>query len=270
MSEGLTGALRDLTEPSVRIAGRAPKILTLDIENSPNLAYVWDLWEQTVSPTNGQLLEARSVISFAAKWYGQRKVEFYSDFHDGHDEMLAQAHRLLCEADIVVHYNGLAFDMKHLRTQFALAGMAPHSPVREVDLYRVVRARFKFPSNKLDYVAQVLELGGKASTGGFQLWRDCLDGDELAWAKMRRYNKQDVVLTEKLYDRLRPWIPNHPHLGLYAGEERACDKCGSTDLKPAGLNTTAVTRYAQYQCQVCGGFSRMNHRKASASMRGVR
>ncbi len=53
------------------------KILTIDIETSPNLAHVWGLWNQNVGLP--QLLEPTQMISFAAKWYETKSVQFYSD-----------------------------------------------------------------------------------------------------------------------------------------------------------------------------------------------
>ena len=59
------------------------KLLTLDLETSPNIGHIWSLWKQNVSLN--QLVQSGSVISFAAKWHDSKKVLFYSDFHDGHD-----------------------------------------------------------------------------------------------------------------------------------------------------------------------------------------
>jgi hypothetical protein len=96
------------------------KLLTLDIETSPNLAYVWALFDQNVGLN--QLVEVGSVICFAAKWYGEKKIHYHSDHHDGHEAMVAAAWNLIDEADAVIHYNGKAFDIKHLNREFVLAG----------------------------------------------------------------------------------------------------------------------------------------------------
>jgi hypothetical protein len=71
----------------------------------------------------------------------------------------------------------------------------------------VVKANFKFPSNKLDYVAQALGVGAKFKHSGFELWIDCMAGDDKAWREMKKYQIQDVVLLEELYQVLLPWLP---------------------------------------------------------------
>jgi hypothetical protein len=244
------------------VALNAPKILTIDIETSPNLAHVWGLWDQNVGLS--QLLESGQVICFAAKWYGTRSVEFYSDHHHGHTEMVKQAHRLMTDADIIVHYNGKRFDIPHLKREFVEAGMTPPSPHRDVDLLQVVKSQFRFPSNKLDYVAGRLLGVNKVGHTGHRLWLDCVvKNDPRAWALMKRYCIGDVKnLTEPLYDRLRGWIPNHPHIGLWSGEEKSCDRCGSTDLQFVGKKAaTTRTLYAEAQCRNCGGWLRNGHRE---------
>lgn len=244
------------------------KILTIDIENRPNLAYVWGLWDQNVGLA--QLVESAQTISFAAKWHGSKKVEFYSVHHHGKEEMLAQAHRLLSEADVVVGYNSKNFDMKHLNKEFILAGMEPPAPYAQVDLLAVVRRQFKFTSNKLDFVVQALNLGAKTAHSGFDLWVRCMAGEDKAWSLMRKYNKQDVVITEKLYDKLLPWIPAHPAHGLYnPNVADTCPNCGSEELTRKGYAFTGTGKFQRYQCADCGKWSRSGKRLMGVDTRGV-
>ena len=42
--------------------------------------------------------------------------------------------------------------------------------------------------------------------------------DLKAWKKMVEYNKQDIVLLEKVYYALRPWDTYHPNMGVYLQE----------------------------------------------------
>lgn len=221
------------------------RILTLDIETTPNLAHVWGLWDQNI-PIN--MLEAPGdVLCFAAKWHDAKKVIFSRE--------IEHAWNLLHAADVVVHYNGRRFDIPHLNTQFALRGWPAPSPFKQVDLLSVVKTRFKFPSNKLQYVSTALGLAGKAETGGFELWKGCMANDAEAWKKMERYNKQDVKVTEQLYDKLLPWINNHPSHALY-NLTLCCPTCGSTDFMKRGFAYTAVSKFQQYNCLSCGKYFR--------------
>lgn len=241
-----------------------PKIVTIDIETSPNISYTWGLWQQNVSLS--QLIEASRVLCFAAKWHDKKTVEFYSEDNMSHADMIRKAWEIFDEADIVVSYNGPAFDIKHLQREFVLAGMTPPSPFTNVDLLKTARQQFKFPSNKLDYVGQVMELGQKVKHAGFDLWIRVMSGEKKAWAEMKRYNVQDVRLTEALFDYLTPWIKGLPHAGIWAGE-RCCAKCGGTELKHTGWHHTKLSTYAKLQCQSCGGWNRLTTVKNKTTTR---
>jgi hypothetical protein len=221
---------------------------------------VWGLWNQNVSLS--QIAEVGTVISFAAKWHGDKRIEFRSDFHDGHDVMVRRAHALLDEADAVIGWNSRSFDVKHLHREFVLAELAPPAPHVDIDLLTVARKRFKFASNKLDHVAQQLGIGSKVKHEGFELWLGCMRGDAKAWKKMRLYNIHDVRLTEAMYDRLRPWVRPIPHQGLYGGPRAGCpdDTCKSMNTQQRGYRTTRTGRYARYQCVDCGGWFSGTHR----------
>ena len=246
------------------------RILIIDIETSPNLAYVWGLFDQTVSLS--QLLESTSVISFAAMWLDDddSEVMFYSDFHDGHKDMILAAHTLLSQADIVVHYNGRSFDIKHLNREFWQAGYDPPAPFKQVDLLLSTKANFRFASNKLQHVSTEIGLAAKTEHEWMPLWVKCLEGDPEAWAVMRTYNIQDVILTKQFYLSIRGWITNHPNMGLYVDEYRpVCDKCQSTRMQKRGYSRTGQGIFQRYQCQNCGGWSRSGKRISGVDIRGV-
>ena len=199
------------------------KLLFLDIETSPNTAHVWGLWQQNVGLS--QLRESSRVMCWAAMWAGDDEVNFSSENHTSHKNMIKAAHSLLDEADAVCHYNGKKFDMPTLNKEFLKHGLLPPSPYKQIDLLRVARSQFRFPSNKLDYVAQQLGLGKKVAHEGHELWIKCMAGDKDAWARMEEYNINDVLLLEKVYDRLLPWINNHPNMS-YTKSEYVCPTCG--------------------------------------------
>ena len=228
------------------------KILLLDIESSPNTAHVWGLWQQNVSIN--QLMESSYVLCYAAKWLGQKDVLFDSVHQSRPKTMLKGIHGLLNDADAVVHYNGTKFDIPTLNKEFLLHRFNPPSPYKQIDLLRVVRSNFRFPSNKLDYVAQRLGLGKKHEHEGHELWVKCMNGDKDAWKRMEQYNIQDVVLLESLYNALRPWIKSHPNHNLFA-DDHVCPNCASTRLQKRGTAISSTGTYQRYQCSSCGTWS---------------
>ncbi len=175
------------------------KLLMIDIETTPALVHVWSLFNQNISVD--QVVKPTSVLCFAAKWYGDDKVMFHAAVHqDGpaFKAMIKAAHKLLSEADAVCHFNGTTFDIPRLNTEFLKLGMAPPPPIPQIDLKKVVMTKFAMTSSKLAFVGPFLQIGAKVSHEGWPLWTGCMDGDTASWRKMEEYNRQDVVLLEKL------------------------------------------------------------------------
>lgn len=241
------------------------KILLLDIETAPNNVFTWGLYDQNIA-TN-QVKETSYVLCWAAKWYGERHIMFDSVKKSSAKKMLYAMHRLLDEADIVVHYNGLKFDVPTLNKEFIVLGYAPPAPYKQVDCLKEVKRMFRFQSNKLDFVSQALGIGAKIEHEGFKLWVDCMEGDAAAWRRMERYNRGDVRLLEQLYTRLRPWIEKHPNVGAFE-DIMACPKCGSEKKQRRGFAVTQMMKYPRYQCQSCGAWFRGN--KSVSHRRGER
>jgi len=243
-------------------------ILTLDIETTPNLAHVWGIWQQNVGIN--QILESTDLLCFAAKWHDDKMVQFFGSW-DGRENMVHAAHDLLADADAVVHYNGNAFDIPTLNREFLLRGLTPPAPQKQIDLLATCKRKFRFQSNKLDFVARELGIGNKADNGGHETWIKVMAGDEKAQRRMRKYNEQDVRLTEALYDRLLPWIEGHPNVGLHDGSigVSTCPSCGSYHLNRRGFAYTAVSKFQQYQCQDCGRWVRASNRIEGTKVQGV-
>lgn len=228
------------------------KILLLDVETAPNTAYVWGLFKQNISIS--QIVDSSAMLCWAAKWLDSPEVMF-SSILMGKKGMLKEIHKLLDQADAVVHYNGSRFDIPTLNKEFLEAGMSPPSPYAQIDLLRTARQQFRFPSNKLDYVGQALKLGKKVKHEGFELWIKCMNKDKEAWERMEEYNIQDVMLLEQVYHKFLPWIKNHPNKAMHDESEHTCPSCGSHKVQKRGYNVTAGGKYQRYQCQSCGTWS---------------
>lgn len=238
------------------------RILCLDIENAPPGWWAFKARRQFLGA--GQQREQGELLCFGAKWLGKPKFLFSSIHDPGYEGMIQEAWNLLDEADAVMHYYGRRHDIPMLNTEFLKSGLGPPSPYKQIDLYYEVRRIFHFDYSSLDYVAKQLGLSGKRSMGGIAALNACRDGDEQAWQKMKRYNKQDVLLLEELYGKLQPWIRS-PSLGARHGAD-VCPKCGSMFLKPRGYSFTQTGQFQRYRCNDCGAWSRATTRLAGTQL----
>lgn len=231
------------------------KILFLDIENSPNLGYVWGKYEQDIIAFNKEWY----MLSFSYKWLGEKTVKCFSlpDFSGyskdktNDKKLVTELWKLLDSADIVVGHNLDRFDLRKTNARFFAHDMLPPSPFKTVDTYKVAKKHFFFNSNKLNDLSKV---GKKVDTGGFGLWLRCMAGDKEAWKLMVKYNKQDIVLTEQLYYELRPWITNHPNLNVLDETIKNCPACGSDKLQRRGFRITRNGKKQAFQCSDCGAW----------------
>lgn len=228
----------------------APRILFLDIETRPAVVYSWSLFDVTVGVD--QIVDRGGTICFGAKFAGERKMHFYSDWQHGHDAMVRAAHDLFTEADAIVTYNGDRFDLPKLQGEFLLAGLPPPPPPTSIDVYKAVK-KLGLLSNKLAFVGPLVTGDDKLKHEGFRLWTSVLEGCPKARKKMERYCAQDVRLLEQVYDRCKAYIPNHPHLGKTASND--CGSCQSGPLQHRGYRRTRAFRIERLQCQACGAWS---------------
>jgi DNA polymerase elongation subunit (family B) len=241
------------------------KILLVDIETAPIKAYAWGMWDQNIGVN--QVIGSGYILCWAAQWYGEKEIVFSSVQKTSPKRMLGRIHKLLDEADVVVHYNGIKFDIPTLNKEFLKHGFTPPAPYKQVDLLQVCKRTFRFESNKLDFVAQALKIGEKVRHEGFELWVKCMEGDKGAWKRMEKYNRGDVKLLNILYKQLLPWITKHPSHGAHE-DAPLCPKCGSDRMNRRGYGVTQVMKYVKYQCQACGGWARGN--KSVSDRKGER
>lgn len=258
-------------------AAREVKVLTLDIERVPGRAEVqhrgltisgefWDLsgWKHVIGrrihPDN--VIEWPRTICAAGKWYDEKQVMFAAEWDGGHEEFHRTVWDWYDAADIVVGHNLANFDSKHLKAGWAIYGLPSPSPWKTVDTLKVARSEFAFESNTLDSLCKRLGVRAKTDKYDADVARAALDGDVKAQQKLKRYNVGDVRATEQAYDRLRPWVKNHPHLSMFTGEEWGCPNCGNKDISrhDSGFAYTQVQRYRAYQCPKCGAHIRGNRR----------
>lgn len=227
------------------------KFLVFDIETGPNLSYTWGKYQQDVIAFK----EEWDLLSFAYKWLGEKPVYAYGADKNTEEAIVNKLWLLFDEADVLIAHNGYKFDIRKVNAKFLEYGLTPPSPYKVVDTLRVSRRYFALNSNKLDDLGELLQVGRKVKHEGFELWLKCMAGDKAGWKKMLQYNKQDVVLLEKVYLKLLPWITNHPNRGDLSQLDGVCPKCESKHLSPRGYINTRTGKKQRYCCDDCGGWS---------------
>jgi hypothetical protein len=231
------------------------KILLLDIETAPIIAAVWQPYEANAV----YIIRDTYILSFAAKWLGERSVKTYilpdypryrSHKHDD-KSLIRELWQYLDAADIVIAHNGDRFDVPKIRARMMVHDLPPPSHFRTIDTLKYART-CKFDSSKLDNLGRYLSEGRKRTTTGAALWKEvCEDGNPKAWETMRRYNAQDVRLLERIYNRLKPWATSHPNLNLYHDDPLACPTCQSHRIKAKGYVYLKSTVKRRYFCLSC-------------------
>lgn len=235
-----------------------PKILVYDLESFPASGFFWNRkWETNII----EILEQSPIISFSAKWLGGKQLTKcladYKGYKKGSKDdkkLVQEVWNLFNEADIIITQNGRAYDSKMTNARFLYHGLTPPSPYKMVDTKLEARKYFKLPSYSLDDMCQYFGLGSKMKHEGFDLWTKCIAGDKSAYKRMKGYNAHDVVLTEKLYLKLRSYAK--VNLGIFYNSDIICPTCGSKSIQSRGVTRNQTTSYRRVFCNDCGSWFR--------------
>lgn len=238
-----------------------PKILVWDIETSPIIAHVWDLWDQNVGLN--QIVQDWNIISFAAKWLDSDKI-IYHDLRNAksvHDDrkLLEKLWKLLNECDVSITQNGKSFDEKKANARFIINNFPPPSPYKSIDTKIIGKSKFKFTSNKQEYMSNALGGPPKLKHNlfpGHDLWVACLNKLPGAWDELKRYNIADVMGLEHNFKRMAPWDKNSEFNSLMQDGPMHVCSCGSSDFHCKGYAYTATGKFQRYRCCNCGKWSR--------------
>ena len=232
------------------------KRLFFDIETSPNIGLFWEAgYKKNIDYSN--IIQERAIICICYKWEDDKDV--YSlqwDSKQNDKAMLLKFVEVANTASELVGHNGDKFDLAWIRTRCLFHGIQMFPTYTTIDTLKIARSKFKFNSNRLNYIADFLGLGQKIKTE-FNLWKDILlHKDKVAMEAMIKYCKKDVVLLEKVFKHLNNHIEAKTHYGVLFGQYKGtCPECGSDDLAGAGTRTTATgVVKLRYQCKTCNKY----------------
>ena len=178
------------------------RILIIDIETAPFLAYTFRRWRANIGQENVE--KEGYVLCYAAKWFGDDNIIFSRVQEPENDyEIVKEMKTLIDQADIVIAHNAVGFDLPTIATRMQFHGMTPFAPHKVVDTLKIAKQQFRFPSNSLESIAAYLGLAEqKMKHSGFGLWKRVMQMDEEAWAEMEEYNIQDILVLEKVCEKL--------------------------------------------------------------------
>lgn len=224
-----------------------------DIETSPNIGLFWSAgYKQRIDYSN--IIKERAIICICYKWEDEKEVyALHWDSNQCDKKLLQEFVKIANTSDELVGHNGDRFDLAWVRTRCLYHGIDVFPRYNTIDTLKISRSKFKFNSNRLDYISNYLGIGRKIKTE-FNLWKGIvLDNDQRAMDKMIKYCKMDVVLLEKVFKKLNMHMYNKIHYGVIFGQDRGtCPECGCDELTIEKRRTTATgLKKIQYKCKEC-------------------
>lgn len=230
--------------------------LFIDIETSPNVVLSWRVGHE-VNIDNDNILKERAIICIGYKWEHEKKAQILVwDKNQCDKAMLTKFLEIANLADEIVYHNGDRFDLPWIRSRCIFHGLEPMPRYKTIDTLQWARRNFLFNSNKLDYIAKYLGLGGKLKTE-FGLWkRIVLDKESKALSQMSTYCKRDVELLQNVWKKMEGYMTHKTHAGVSRGRDKwTCPRDGSTHVK---INHTRIsasgTKTYNMQCKDCGRY----------------
>jgi DNA polymerase elongation subunit (family B) len=232
------------------------KRLFFDIEVSANIGLFWQSgFKLNISPDS--IIKERAIICICYKWEDEKEVNYLTwDSKQCDKKLLERFVKVANSCDEMIGHNGDKFDLAWVRTRCLFHRIPMFPNYSTIDTLKISRSKFKFNSNKLNYIAQFLGMGEKIKTE-FSLWKDILlHKDKEAMAKMVKYCQKDVILLERVYKELAMHIAPKTHYGvIFGGDRRSCPECGSDEVTISKNRTSATgVKRIQYQCKTCNKY----------------
>ena len=230
--------------------------LFFDIEVSPNIGLFWEAgYKKNIEYNN--IIKERAIICICWKWEDDKEVQFaHWDRNQSDKALLEKFIKVANQSDELIGHNGDRFDLAWIRTRCLFHKIEIFPDYKTIDTLKISRSKFKFNSNRLNYIAGFLGIGQKIKTD-YNLWKEIvLHKDKKSLEKMIKYCQKDVKLLEDVYKKLASHITPRTHYGVIFGQDRgSCPECGSDELRiTRRLVTASGLKKVQYRCATCGKY----------------
>ncbi len=229
------------------------KRLFYDIETSPNIGFFWQPGYKLQIPFEN-IIKERAIICISYKFEGGTVQNLRWSKKQNDYGMLKKFIKILESSDEAIAHNGDQFDIKWIRGRAIKFGLQMSPDIVTVDTLKLARGKFRFNSNRLDYLAQYLGVGAKVATGGFGLWKAIvLHKDEKALNKMVKYCDNDVIILEEVYNQLKPYVPAKTSIAM---DRKHCPECGKDSMIIHHNRVLASgAKKTTLRCKECGKFN---------------
>lgn len=223
--------------------------LLFDIETSPCIGWFWRPSYNT-QITYNQIIEHAKIICISYKWSEQDKVYSLTwDSKQCDKKMLKDFIKVLNQADEIIGHNSDKFDIKWLRTRCMYHNIDMFPNYKSLDTLKYFRGNALQPSNRLNDIGDYFGLGHKVENEK-DLWQKvCFKNNRQALKRMVKYCEGDVLLLEKVFNKIRPVVKPITHI---TGVKSDCPDCGSDNVQFYGYHYTPNgTKKQRLRCNVC-------------------
>lgn len=243
---------------------QGPRVLLFDLEVAGDIGLFFGRRKINISQ-DAIVNKGGYILCASWKYLGDTSVE---SIHLTKDEVLIgddsritrKLYELYSKSDAILCHNSKGYDHKVVQARGAYWDMPALPTVKVLDTLELTRKNLRLPSNKLDSIAAYFNLPLKLDHSGISLWVNVQSGDEVAMCNMVQYCRQDVVVLEAVWNKLKQVgkAGSDFNASLYFTDEVVrCRTCGSENITPTGRSvSTSSSIYNEHLCGDCGSVHR--------------
>ena len=151
------------------------------------------------------------LLCWGIKEYGKNNIRqgaiTKQDLKDLDKRLVRECIEELNKYAVVITYNGTWFDLRWLRAKALHYDMdfPPYGALRHIDLYFITRNKLKLGRSTLENACSYLGIEGKTRIQPEHWLRAMTLAEDKAVKDILHHNKMDLIITERLFDKLKPF-----------------------------------------------------------------